>query len=139
MRYLLDTNILSEPAKPKPSPYVLAKFSKLGDECATASAVWHELWFGCFRLAKSKRRAELEQYLRQIANSKMPILPYDEGCAKLHARLRSEMAASGTPCSPVDLHIASVAILHGLILVTRNVRDFNLIPELRLENWFEEA
>ncbi|MBT9588720.1 type II toxin-antitoxin system VapC family toxin [bacterium] len=137
MRYLLDTNILSEPAKPKPSPLVLARLSRFGNECATTSAVWHELWFGCFRLPESKRRQELQQYLRQIADSTMPILPYDEDCATLHARLRSQMAASGAPCSPVDLHIASVALQYDLTLVTRNLRDFGQIPKLDLENWFE--
>jgi tRNA(fMet)-specific endonuclease VapC len=63
-KYLLDTNIVSEPLRPVPNAKVLARLKRHQDEFAIASIVWHELWFGCHRLPSSAKRAVIERYLR---------------------------------------------------------------------------
>ena len=50
VRYLLDTNVLSEAIRPKPNPYVLQKLQIHQQEVGTATLVIHELLFGCYRL-----------------------------------------------------------------------------------------
>lgn len=65
-RYLLDTNILSEPLKPLPNPQVMQRFEQSTDEIAIAAVSWHELRYGCSRLPASKRKSQIEQYLVEL-------------------------------------------------------------------------
>ena len=55
MRYLLDTNVLSEAVKTEPDKSVMKKFERNQDEMVTAAPVWHELQFGCQRLPRSHK------------------------------------------------------------------------------------
>ena len=63
LKYLLDTGIVSEPLRPRASRTVLKGLAAHEGECAIAALVWHELQFGCRRLAASRRRDEIERYL----------------------------------------------------------------------------
>jgi tRNA(fMet)-specific endonuclease VapC len=65
-RYLLDTNVISEPLRPIPNPTVLARLQQHDGAIAIASVVWHELLFGSARLAASARRTAIERYLHQV-------------------------------------------------------------------------
>ena len=134
-RYLLDTNIISEPLRPEPHPVVLEKLRLNQDELATSAITWHELWFGCQRLPASARRAAIEQYLREVIARSMPVLPYDEGAAKWHARERARLAALGRTQPFADGQIAAIACQNNLILVTFNISDYQGFEEIRLEDW----
>lgn len=136
MRYLLDTNILSEPMRQTPNPRVMEKLREYSSLCSTSATVWHELLFGCVRLPSSRRRHDLEDYLKQLQRSQLPILPYDRVAARRHAELRAEMQSQGHGCGQADGEIAAVAMVHQLVLVTNNIRHFEMIPGLILENWF---
>jgi tRNA(fMet)-specific endonuclease VapC len=135
-RYLLDSNILSEPVRPRPSVSVVDRLGAALDECATAAVVLHELEFGVVRMPPSRRKTILTQYLDQVVG-RLPILPYDASAARWHARERARLARRGTPPSFVDGQIAAIANAHGLVLVTRNVADFTVFDGLAVENWFE--
>lgn len=63
MKYLLDTNALSECVKRSPDPAVMEKFKQWQYQISTAAPVWHELQFGCWRLPKSRRRNAIEAFL----------------------------------------------------------------------------
>jgi len=65
-RYLIDTNILSEPLNPEPNPKVIAKMQRHTDQIAIAAIVWHEIRFGCDLLPPSRRRKHIEAYLRNV-------------------------------------------------------------------------
>jgi len=67
LKFLLDTNILSEPIRPEPILHVLEKLEQHQNEIATATVVWHEMLFGCQRLPVSRKRQKLEQYLYQTS------------------------------------------------------------------------
>ena len=84
LRYLLDTNILAEPLRPQPDQGILDNLSRHQDEIAIASVVWHEMWFGCYRLPTSARRQAIETYLTQVVAPSIPILPYDQQAADWH-------------------------------------------------------
>lgn len=91
LKFLLDTNILSEPIRPYPIMHVLKKLEQHQNEIATATVVWHELLFGCQRLPVSRKRQKLEQYLYQTV-AKLPILPYTQEAAEWHAKKRASLS-----------------------------------------------
>ncbi len=137
LTYLLDTNVLSEPAKPTPNPRVQKRIVEAEGRIATASVVWHELWFGCYRLEPSRRRSSLEAYLRNVIGPHVPVLGYDDAAAVWHASERVRLTASGNTPSFADGQIAAVARVHALVLVTANVRDYQGFDGLTIEDWHD--
>jgi tRNA(fMet)-specific endonuclease VapC len=134
--WLLDTNTISELGRLHPSRQVVQRFTEEAQAAAIPAMVWQELWFGVLRLPAGRRREELSQFVQSVAGS-LPKLPYTEATAREHAQLRATQAGRGRIVSEPDAHIAAVALAQGLTLVTRNTRDFEGLPGLRLANWFE--
>lgn len=101
-------------------------------EIALPSVVLYELEVG---LAKSgnptRRRNQLEELL-----SVVELLPFGKTEARASAKLRSDLELRGTPIGPMDLLIAGTALSHGAVLVTRNVREFERVAGLRVEDWY---
>lgn len=135
-RYLLDTNIVSEPLKPHPNRAVLNRISALDGEMAIASVVWHELVFGMERLPSSRRRDHIERYLVDVVAATLEILPYDRRAALWHGRERARLSSAGRTPTFADGQIASIAATRGLVVVTRNLDDFRCFLDLDVENWF---
>lgn len=134
LRYLLDTNVVSQPMMKAPSASVMRKLAAIGDECAIAAPVWHELQFGCKCMPAGKRRDALQDYLADVLST-FEILPYDDMTAKLHAIERARLKAEGATVPFVDGQIAAIAQINELVLVTENVRDFAPFKGLTVENW----
>ncbi|MBU7582822.1 MAG: type II toxin-antitoxin system VapC family toxin [Nostoc sp. TH1S01] len=135
LRFLLDTNILSEPARPIPNANVLQKLEIHKSEVAVSSIVIHELLYGCLRLPESKRRDSLWNYIYESVLS-LPVLDYDLKAAQWHAQERARLSQIGKTPAFVDGQIASIAYNNNLILVTNNVSDFEVFNNLTIENWF---
>lgn len=135
-RYLLDTNMVTEPLKRKPNQSVLNYLQQHQYELAIAAPVWHKLWFGCCRLPPSQRRSEIETYLHNTVARTMPILPYDAKAAEWYANERARLTTIGLPTPFADGQIAAVAAVSNLILVTNNVTDYAKFQRLQIENWF---
>ncbi len=135
MKYLLDTNVLSEALKASPDAQVMAMMQAHQEEIATASPVYHELEYGCWRLPISRKRDIIELYIKNVILQHMVILPYDERAAQWHAQERARLAAQGETVPFVDGQIASIAKVNGLILVTRNTPDFENFSSLKIQNW----
>ncbi|MGA9381259.1 MAG: type II toxin-antitoxin system VapC family toxin [Phormidium sp.] len=134
--FLLDSNIISEPLRPIPNANVIEMLQRHKDEIALATIVWHELIFGCNRLPESKKRQMIENYLRELEETKIPLLPYDANAAKWHAKERARLVTIGKTPSFADGQIAAIAKVNNLILVTNNVSDYADFLELQVENWF---
>ncbi len=134
IRYLLDTNVLSEPVRPVPNPRVVEKLLAYEDVVATASPVWHAVLFGYRRLPPSRRRESLERYLFDIVRLR-PILPYDQPAAEWHAAERARLASLGRTPPYINGQIAAIAAVNGLTLVTANVADFATFSGLQVEDW----
>ena len=134
LRYLLDTNVVSQPMMKTPSASVMRKLTSMADECAIAAPVWHELQFGCRRMPAGKRRDALQDYLADVVSA-FEILPYDDLAAKLHAIERVRLELLGTTVPFVDGQIAAIAQINELVLVTDNVRDFAPFKAVSVENW----
>ena len=135
MKYLLDTNVLSESVKTSPQKSVLKLTERHRYEIVTAAPVWHELFYGCQRLPVSRKREILETFLHDVLKPNMTILPYDEQAAEWHAKERARLTSLGQRPTFVDGQIAAIAQANGLILVTRNTTDFKNFSEIKLENW----
>lgn len=136
LRFLLDTNVLSEPLKLLPNAAVLERMDRYQSEVAIASVTWHEIWFGCYRLPASRRRQRIEQYLTNVVEPDVPILPYDSESALWFAQERSRLVSVGKTPSFADGQIAAIAHTQNLILVTNNVSDYADFQDLQIENWF---
>src|SRR5690554_1254911 len=102
MRYLLDTNTVSEPARPEPNELVLTRYRQHSRELAIASIVWHELLYGVARLPAGRRRRYLADYLARVVGPSLPVLPYDTRAASWHARERARLEAQGQTRTFVD-------------------------------------
>jgi len=133
-RFLLDTNVLSEPLRPEPSARLLKALREHEGRLATAAPVWHELRFGLGRLPRSRRKTRLESYLEDVVRRAIPILPYDEEAAAWHADRRAKLVRRGRTPSFVDGQIAAIAAVRGLTVVTGNTRDFRPFG-VKLADW----
>jgi tRNA(fMet)-specific endonuclease VapC len=148
IRYLLDTNVVSEPVKPEPSEAVLSRLRERSGEVALPSVAWHELIYGAHRMDEGRRRDYLLEYLREVVRPSMPILPYGVAAARWHGRARAQLERVGRPTSFADGQIAGIAATEDLTVVTENTSDFEPFTNLpkrgepgvgiRLENWFDE-
>ncbi len=138
-RYLLDTNVLSEPVRRSPDTSVVAKLREHGEELATSSIVWHEMTFGVQLLVSSRKRTAIERYLRDVISNALPILPYDAVAAEWHGEQRARLSKAGLTPPFADGQIAAVAAVNDLILVTDNLRDFEHYPGLRVERWHQSS
>ena len=130
IRYLLDTNICIYVINARPAA-VLARFVEqevdgLGISAITAS----ELYWGVCKSGSVRNRTTLEKFL-----SPLVVLDYDLGAARKYGELRAYLEQQGTPIGPLDQQIAAHALALDITLVTNNVREFQRVPGLRLENW----
>jgi tRNA(fMet)-specific endonuclease VapC len=135
LKYLLDTNIISEPLRPAPNSIILAYIERHQDEIAIAAVVWHELWFGCHRLPPSARRTAIETYLTNVVAPAVPILACDQHAAEWHAIERTRLIGIGKTPPFADGQIAATAVVNDLILITLNQDDFSAFQGLQLDNW----
>ncbi|MFB2833649.1 type II toxin-antitoxin system VapC family toxin [Floridanema evergladense] len=137
VKYLLDTNVLSEAKRPQPNQNVMEKLRLCKGEIATATLVIHELLFGCLRLPESKKRRDLEDYIRNVIIGQLPLFDYDLKAAEYHAQERARLSKVGKVTAFSDGQIAAIAFTNDLVLVTNNVSDFQDFDGLRIENWFD--
>lgn len=142
LRYLLDTNIVSEPARPDPSRAVVNHIQDRSAEVALSAVMWHELVCGVARMNEGRRRSYLREYLYEVLKPSMPIVPYDESAARWHGMARATLEDRGRSIPFADGQIAAIAATRDLILVTRNTPDFQpfqtLGDDFHLENWFTQ-
>ena len=133
--YLLDTNVLSEPMRPAPDQAVLKRLLEVGDTAATGAPAWHEIEYGRSLLPAGRHRRAIDALVDRL-DGVLVVLPYDNAAARWHARERARLVKKGKTPSFVDGQLAAIAVVNGLILVTRNVRDFASFADLRVESWF---
>ena len=128
-RYLLDTNILSNPTKPSPSPSLLFWLAEQEPEdLYIASLTVAEIWRGVQERPAGKRRLELERWFFGPAGPQSAfagrILPFDEKSALIWGRLMAEGTTAGRPRSGLDTILAAIAEANDCILVTDNEKHF---------------
>ena len=133
--FLLDTNVVSEMTKRRPSPQVIAFLAQSRD-LWLVSLVVHELEFGVRLIPPGRRRerlrADIARLLRRYEDR---ILPVDRASAEWAARFRAGAVRSGRPPDLIDVLIAGTAKAHDLVIVTRNVGDFESLDVDMVNPW----
>ena len=133
MRYVLDTNIVSETSKPKPDPGCLSWLHDHTGECCLTTITLAEMCFGMERLPEGRRKRELARkynFMRQ--NFRDWILDFDEAAACEFGRYVAEYeagrGADGLKQADVrDLQIAAIARSLGFTVATRNIRHYPFV------------
>jgi len=138
LRYLLDTNVISETMREVPDAHLLRRVLQVGDAAAIGAPTWHELEFGAARLPEGRRRRTIEALLARMEVA-VQVLPYDRAAAQWHARERARLVRRGKTPPFVDGQLAAIAVTNDLVFVTRNVRDFTEYVGLRVESWLGKS
>lgn len=137
--YLLDTNIISELAKPRPDEAVVDLFFRNVHRSALPSVAWGECLYGLKRIPNSRRRQMLTDFYMNTVLDALPFIPFDEHAASIYSDIKTRLQEAGRPAPELDMQIAAIAIANNMILVTRNVGDFEgiaSVSSLMLEDWF---
>jgi tRNA(fMet)-specific endonuclease VapC len=131
--YVFDTDILSNTIKKTPSQDLLRRLSETPpDEQFTTTVTVGEMVYGALR---SGRANELIQRLQTDIWPNVNILAFDVAAAEVYGALRAGLEKEGITVAEADLRIAAIARSRGMTLVTGNVRHFQRIPNLIVENW----
>ena len=132
LSHLLDTSVYCQPIKPKPLAPVRERWIALGDEALAVSAICEaEVLYGL----ELKKSAKLKALYDGLLKARLRLLAVDSGVAKHFASLKTWAKVNGHSLSDFDLLIAATAKTHGLTLATLNVRHFQGLPGLAVEDW----
>lgn len=131
MTWLLDTNVCVEYLRNR-NPHVNSRLrSQSPSDLRLCSVVIGELVYGAWRSNDPPRNlALLSGFFSTIAS-----VPFDDMAANEYGRIRQELNSRGSPIGPNDLMIASIALLHGLTIVTHNTAEFSRVDGLAVEDW----
>ncbi len=131
MKYLLDTNVCIGYLNGKSEKIIRMLKSTAPKDVVICSVVKAELFLGAYKSNfPDKTYAKLINFLDMFRT-----LPFDDKSADMFGRIRSELEKAGIPIGPYDFQIASIALVHDLILVTHNAKEFSRIKGLKTEDW----
>jgi predicted nucleic acid-binding protein len=122
--YLVDADILSEATKPTPDSTVVDWLRTNEPELVVNPIILGEIRFGIHLLASGVRRRKLEKWF-QGGVERMHCLPFEAGTGLRWAKLLSDLRIAGRSMAVKDSLIAATSLEHGLVVATRNVRDFS--------------
>ena len=123
MRFLVDANVLSEPTMPVPHAGVVQWLRVNERELAVDPIILGEVRFGILLLPRGKRRTRLERWF-ELGVNRIVCLPWEAEAGLRWAALLAQLRASGRAMPMKDSMIATTALVHDLIVVTRNRADF---------------
>ena len=130
MRYLLDTNIVSDLVR-NPQGKVAQHIRTVGEaRVSTSIIVAAELRYGATKKASLRLSAQLEAVLGAIE-----VLPFEAPADAAYGLLRTRLEQAARPIGANDLLIAAQALSLGYTIVTDNEREFAHVEDLRRENW----
>ena len=130
LKYMLDTNIVIYVIKRRPIE-AMGIFNLHAGQMCISSITLAELLHGAEKSAKP------EHNLRQVEDfvTRLEVLEYGSKAASHYGDIRAVLERKGTPIGVNDLHIAGHARSEGMTLVTNNLREFERVDALRLDNW----
>lgn len=135
---LLDTNVISEPLRPAPSPAVIAWLDEQTTETLYLSAVSvAELHHGIATLPAGRRRNSLRKALEEQVLSLFAdrVLAFDTEAAQVCAELRVRARKAGRGVGVADSYIASIAVANGLVVATRDTGPFKAMGVEVIDPW----
>lgn len=130
MRYLLDTNIVSDLVR-NPHGRITQRIRKVGEaQVCTSIIVAAELRYGAVKKTSPRLTAQLTAVLNVLE-----VLPFEAPADITYGLIRAHLEQSGRPIGANDLLIAAQAVALGHVLVTDNEREFARVEGLTCENW----
>ncbi|WP_044618898.1 PIN domain-containing protein [Gynuella sunshinyii] len=132
--YMLDTNICSFIMRERPEVLlkVLQGHVENKDRLVISAITYAELRFGAIGKKASPRHTVIvDEFIKRIDG----VLPWDKAAVDATTQIKLHLAEQGTPIGANDSAIAGNAIAAGCVLVTNNTREFNRVPDLRVEDW----
>ena len=138
MPFLLDKNIISETVRPRPDPGVIDWLERQSPEELFLSAMTiGELMRGACKVKEEARREKLTKWIEEDLSQQFEsrLLPFNDTSGKIWGQLMGNGDRAGKTPSAYDAQIAAIAIDRGLVLVTRNVSDFNRFELEILNPW----
>jgi tRNA(fMet)-specific endonuclease VapC len=132
MKYLLDSNVVIALLK-RQETVTERIYRHSRRDYGLSSLVIHELLFGAYRSLR------IERGIAALEGLRLTTLDFTADDARRAAEIRAALATAGTPIGPYDVLIAGQALQRGLVVVTRNTREFSRVPGLAVENWEDEA
>ena len=131
MTYMLDTNICIYAIKNNPEQVLEKLKQNLSNRICISAITLAELQHGVEKsMNPEKNSMALLQFL-----SILDILPFDDLAAVEYGKICAYLQKRGTPIGTIDMLIAAHAKTENLIIVTNNVREFERVPDLKIENW----
>ena len=128
--YLLDTNVVSDLIR-RPHGVITKRISLEGeDNVCTSIIVASELRFGTHKRSSKQLTGQLDLVLSTI-----PVMPFEAPADRLYGKLRVYLEERGTLIGPNDMLIAAQALALDCTIVTRYVREFSRVPELKVDDW----
>ncbi|MEE4606023.1 MAG: type II toxin-antitoxin system VapC family toxin [Desulfobacteraceae bacterium] len=131
MKFMLDTNVCIYIIKRKPAD-LLERFKQTDiSEISISSITLSELFYG---VSKSSKPEQNFMALTQFV-APLEILPFGGEASQYYGDLRAYLERLGTPIGSLDMLIAAHALSLASTLVTNNEKEFNRVPNLKIENW----
>jgi tRNA(fMet)-specific endonuclease VapC len=130
LHYLLDTTICIYIINRRPLVAFDHFDGMLAGEVGISGITAAELDFGIVKSGSKRNRVALDKFLAPL-----DILPFNEDAVRYYGKLRTSLEADGVPIGVMDMLIASHALALDATLVTNNLREFERVGGLRLENW----
>lgn len=131
--FIFDTDIYTNVMKKIPFEKLLKRLKKVPrlDQFTTTITI-AEVYYG---LMKASNRTRLLKLFEAVLLPRATILPFDFSAAKKYGEIRSFLEKQGTPLPHADLQIASIALSMNMALITGNLKHFQRVPKLTVENW----
>ena len=130
LKYMLDTNIVIYAIRNRPKQ-VREAFKRHENQMGISAVTKSELIYGAERSSQPERNlADIEGLI-----ARLEVAPFEDPAAEHFGQLRAELYRIGQPVDPYDMMIAAHARAMGLILVTNNMKAFERVPGLRIEDW----
>ena len=132
MKYLLDTDTLIYVFKRAGNCLARLNTQK-GSDIAISTINLFELEYG---MGKTDKRIKMDSYVLSLCR-RYAVLDFDRAASVQAGAMRALLHTRGTPIGPYDVQIAGIALANNLTIVTRNVREFARVPQLKFENWYD--
>ena len=131
IRYMLDTDACIALIKDRPDSMRRRLSGLTPEEVGVSAVVAAELWFGVQHSQKKRQnQAALKDFFACATLSDWPWQ-----ASERYGKIRTTLQQRGTPIGAMDLLIATHAVFLNAVLVTNNTREFERVPDLRIENW----
>ena len=133
MTYMLDTNICIYAIKNRPEIVLQRIKANMRNGLCISAITLAEMEHGVEKSAQPEKNAAALMRFVSI----LQVLPFDDSAAVEYGKVCAYLQRHGTPIGPMDTLIAAHAKAAGLTIVTNNVREFERVPGLKIENWAE--